>query len=579
MCLEVAPAKFIITKLGAKNVKQEIVCPCPTGNVILHTESLPFSEIPHQSKLFVQYQNDPLSLRKYYPETVESHTQISAYIPKVLENYKVDRNELCDALEDINRRCDATEKTLENIKLLREEDCVAVVSGQQAGLFSGPLYTIYKALSAVKLTECLRGRGFKAVPVFWIATEDHDFEEVSKTFVTGKSGNLVELKNEPKRCYENLPVGYVKLDDSINVTIGELFDELPHTEFTDEIRALFDNIWHSENYFGDAFAELLTKILSNYGLIMLCPLDKRLKKLASPVYVDAINKSEEIVKALRLRSAELEENSYHAQVLITEDYFPLFWQAKDNTRNALKKSEKGTFKTKDDRREFTLEELATIAESEPERFSPSVVLRSVAQDYLLPTVCYFGGAAEIAYFAQSGEVYRILNRPVTPIFHRQSFTIIDSKSEKTLEKYDLELKDLFVGIDNLLPQIVEEYLNPETAKIFAEAEEKINIELNRLDQNLVKIDTTLADNLAKRRRKILYHISAMRNKYHHAQVRRDNTIQRQINSAFSTLMPHKHLQERTLNITSFLNRHGLYFIDWIYQAIDLDDKAHRIISL
>lgn len=560
-------------------MKQEIVCPCPSGSVILQTESVPFAEISGQSKLFIEYQQNPIALKGYYPSVVQSHTQISARIPEVLANHKADRNQLCDALEDMNTACGASEKTLENIKKLRENNCVAVVTGQQAGLFSGPLYTIYKALSAVKMTECLRGRGFNAVPVFWIATEDHDFEEVSKTFVLGRTGELDELKNEPKRCYENLPVGTIQLDESIRETVKELFEDLSSTEFTDELRELIEQSWTPETYFGDAFAKLLTGLFADYGLIILCPLDPRLKQLAAPIYKQAIEKSAEIVDALRKRSDELQEKGYHAQVLVGEDYFPLFWQAKDKTRNALKKSAQGTFKTKDNSREFTLEELAEIAEKEPTRFSPSVVLRSVVQDYILPTICYFGGAAEIAYFAQSGEVYRILDRPNTPIFHRQSFTVIEPKHNKTLDKYELELKDLLVGYENLLPQIVEKYLNSDTAKIFAEAEEKINIELNRLDQNLSQIEPTLADNLAKRRRKIIYHIGAMRNKFHHAQIRKDATLQRQIETMFTALLPHKHLQERTLNVNYFLNRYGFNFVDWIYQAIDLDDKGHRVIYL
>ncbi len=560
-------------------MKQEIICPCPSGNVVLQTESLPFSEIPNQSKLFLDYQNKPLELKKYYPLAVESHTQISQRIPEILANYKTDRQKLCDVLEEANISKGASEKTLENIKLLREEDCVAVVSGQQAGLFTGPLYTIYKALSAVKMTECLRGRGFKAVPVFWIATEDHDFEEVSKIEFVNSQGDLTTIKNEPKRCYENLPVGYVELDESVKSSINELFEDLPHTEFTDELKKTIEETWISGIDYGDAFARLLTKFLGKFGLIILCPLDVRLKRLATEVYVEAIKKSDEIVSAIRERSEELEKIGYHAQVLVTEDYFPLFWQAKDKTRHALKKNENGTFKAKDIEREFTLDELADLAANEPERFSPSVVLRSVVQDYLLPTICYFGGAAEIAYFAQSAEVYRILERPVTPIFHRQSFTIIESKHGKTLDKYDLELKDFFGGIENLLPKIVEEFLNKEMAQIFSEVEEKINIELNRLDQNLSPLEPTLADSLANRRRKIIYHLANIRTKFHHAQIRKDEIIHRQIETAFTSLVPHKALQERTLNVNSFINRHGIYLVDWIYEAIDLDDKGHRIIYL
>lgn len=554
-------------------------CPCPPEKIVLEREGLAFDEIPAQSKIFIEYQKNPLDLSKYYPLAVSSHTQIASRIPEVLASYKTDRNALCNALEEMNGGCKASKKTLENINSLREDDCVAVVSGQQAGLFTGPLYTIYKALSAVKLTECLRGRGFKAVPVFWIATEDHDFAEVSNAHIINKKGDLVELKNEPERCYENLPVGYVKLDDSIKQTIEELFAELPHTEFTDELRIMVESSWRPGVDFGGAFARLLTKIIGDYGLILLCPLCENLKKLAAPVYVEAIKKSEQIVATLRERSAELEEKGYHAQVLVTEDYFPLFWQAANKTRHALKRTADGNYKVKDIEREFSLAELAELAQNEPQRFSPSVVLRSIVQDYLLPTVAYFGGAAEIAYFAQSAEVYKILDRPVTPIFHRASFTLVETKHAKTLDKFDLNFKDLFAGIENLLPHIVEEYLNTETGKLFAEVEEKINVQLNHLDNNLVEVEPTLADNLARRRRKIIYHIGALRNKFYHAEMRKNEDIKRQLDAAFTALVPHKHLQERTINILSFINRYGFNSIDWIYKAIDLDDKEHQILYL
>ncbi|HQU86474.1 MAG TPA: bacillithiol biosynthesis cysteine-adding enzyme BshC [Pyrinomonadaceae bacterium] len=557
-------------------MKQEIVCPCPSGTVVLETESLPFSEIPHQTKLFIEYQQNPLSLKEFYPNAVESHTQISARIPEVLENQKADRNLLCDALDEMNRNFGAGEKTLENIRLLRENDTVAVVTGQQAGLFSGAIYTIYKALSAVKMAECLRGRGHKAVPVFWIATEDHDFEEVSETFVINKNGELAKLKNEPKRK-ENLPVGNIKLDNTIDETVSKLFDELSQTEFSDELRELLVNTWNENNYYGEAFAKFITKLFEKYGLIILDPLDVRLKKLSAPIIKEAIEKSDEIVDALQKRSADLEKKGFHAQVLVGEDYFPLFLIETDGTRNALKKTKVGNFKTKS--HEYSLSELAEIAANEPERFSASVVLRPIVQDYILPTVCYFGGGAEVSYFAQNAEVYRILNRPQMTVFHRQSFTIIESKHRKTLEKYEIEFKDLFAGEEEILPVIVEKYLNSETAKIFAEAEEKINIELNRLDQNLSQIEPTLAENLATRRRKILYHIGALRTKFHHAQIRQDETLKRRFDSMFTAVLPQKHLQERSVNINYFLNRYGIYFIDWLYQAINLDDKGHRIIYL
>jgi len=172
-------------------LEQEIACPGSNGNTVLRAESIPFSHLPGQSRLFTRYQDDPLSLKKYYPSAVSSHAQIAERIPEVLANYHSDRTALCNALDEINHAFGAGPKVFEHIGMLRDADSVAVVTGQQAGLFTGPLYTVYKALSAVRAAECLRGRGFKAVPVFWAATEDHDFEEVSQTFVLDGDGRDV----------------------------------------------------------------------------------------------------------------------------------------------------------------------------------------------------------------------------------------------------------------------------------------------------------------------------------------------------------------------------------------------------
>lgn len=152
----------------------------------LRVETLSFDRIPHQSRLFLDYLRDPVALREFYPSAVRFHHELSARAPEVLAAHQTDRGALCDALQDMNSAWGAGEETLKNIELLRQPDCLAVVSGQQAGLFTGPLYTIYKALSAVKLAGCLMQRQTKAVPVFWIATEDHDFPEVARAEFIGR---------------------------------------------------------------------------------------------------------------------------------------------------------------------------------------------------------------------------------------------------------------------------------------------------------------------------------------------------------------------------------------------------------
>jgi bacillithiol biosynthesis cysteine-adding enzyme BshC len=560
-------------------VTQEIACPAPSGDKNLRIETIPFGELPGQQKLFTEYQSDPLKLRKYYPSAVGSHTEIAARIDEVLRGHNADRTIVCNALEETNKRLAAPAETLANIELLRQERTVAVVTGQQAGLFTGPAYTIYKALSAIREAECLRGRGHSAVPVFWVAGEDHDFDEVSTAAVLDREGKAGEVAVRPDAAIESLPVGRVMPGDTINKTIDELFDALTPTEFTSDVRKMIEAAWRPDATFGDAFGAMLLSLLGRYGLIVLDPLDARLKSQAAPIYSEAIRRSDEIVEALIARSGDIEADGFAPQVLIEKDYFPLFWHDDQKMRIALRRTSKGKIRTKDGSREFSTSELAEIAVREPERFSPSVVLRSVVQDHLLPTVCYFGGGAEVAYFAQSGEVYRLLGRPLTPIIHRQSFTVVEARHARTMERYGLSFKDVMGGIEPILPLIVDGYLNKGTAALIADVEERINTELNRLDQNLSEFDPTLAANLATRRRKILYHIGAIREKFRRSEISRDETVRRQIDNMLAALATGGQLQERGLNITYFLNRYGSNFIDWVYDSIDLDDKGHRIIYL
>jgi bacillithiol biosynthesis cysteine-adding enzyme BshC len=557
----------------------ETACYSTPEEAGLRVETLPFERIPQQSRLFLDYLRDPTALRRFYPSAVRFHHELAERAPEVLSAYKTDRPALCDALEAINRNWGAGDETLRNISRLREADCVAVVTGQQAGLFTGPLYTIYKALSAVKLAGCLTQRGTPAVPVFWIATEDHDFAEVATAEFIGCDCRLASVNVETAMHAEGAPVGSVQLDASIDETIKRLLDVLPTTEFIPEIEKLLRETWSEGRGYGEAFARMLTRLLGCYGLILLDPLDSRLKTFAAPLYSEAARRAPEIAAALVARSRELEEAGYHAQVATSENAFPLFFHTEDGARHAVVRADADTYKVKDMRGQFTLGELAELARRDPCRFSPNVTLRAVVQDYLLPTVAYCGGAAEIAYFAQTAEVYRILNRPATPILPRASLTIVERRTWRTLERYGLSLTDLFEGLDSVLARVVEEHLGSETAETFDRTEESINRDLDVLQEQLRTVDPTLADALETGRRKIKHQLEGLRTRFHRAQMGRDRAAHRQLERAFAALYPHKTLQERHINITSLLARHGSYITNWIYDAINLGSPDHQIVYL
>ncbi len=557
----------------------ETACHATPEQAGLRVEKLAFDQIPGQSKLFLDYLRDPTALRKFYPEAVKRQNDLPARRDRVLSNFRTDRKALCDALERMNRAWRASEQTLKHIETLQESDCIAVVSGQQAGLLGGPLYTIYKALSAVKLSECLNLRGIKSVPVFWIATEDHDFAEVATAHFINRDCNLASVSAPAVIHADGLPVGQSVLDQSIEQTINELLQALPQNEFTTDLKELLRGSYEPGQKFGDAFARLLTKLVGARGLILLDPLDAGLKRLAAPMYSAAAQHAPEIAKAIVNRSRELEADGYHAQVTPSEDAFPLFLHDEQGARHALTKTKEGKYKTKSEPVERSADELSAWALHEPERFSPNVTLRAVVQDFLLPTIAYYGGAAEIAYFAQTSEVYRLLDRPVTPILPRASLTFIEKHTSRSLERYQICLNDFFSGRDHVVARVVSEYLGKDTATAFEHTTETFGKELDALQEQLRRVDPTLAEALDKGRRKINYQLDGLRTRFNRAQVARDQAVNRQLDHAFDLLYPEKNLQERSINVLSFIARHGRYFVDWIFDAIDLEVNEHAVVYL
>jgi bacillithiol biosynthesis cysteine-adding enzyme BshC len=556
----------------------EPACQSTPGGSGLRVERLPFRQIPGQSRLFLEYLEDPTSLRRFYPEAVRFHHELPARRARVLGAYRTDREVLASALRESNARWGASAETFENVERLRSPDSVAVVTGQQAGLFTGPLYTLYKALSAVKLAACLTARGTDAVPVFWMATEDHDWEEVQTAQVIACDGRLASVGVSSELHREGEQVGGVTLDAGVGEATRRLLELVPSSEFLPDLEALVRDAYAPGRRFGEAFARMLAALTGRYGLVILDPLDPGLKRLAAPLYSEAARLGAEIAAATDARSRELESAGYHAQVHTSPDAFPLFL-IHEGARRALARTEGGRYRAKGTGREWTAAELSALALAEPERFSPNVTLRAVVQDYLLPTVAYFGGAAEVAYFAQTAESYRVLNRPATPVLHRASVTVVERRTGRTLERYGLRLEDFFGGLDPVIARVVEGHLGAEVAGAFDETGAAVARALDELQSKLRDFDPTLSDALDGGRRKIAHQLEGLRARFHRAQMRRDRAVLRQLERASTALYPEKGLQERHVNVTSLLARHGRYLVEWVYDAIDLSTGDHQVVYL
>ena len=485
------------------------------------------------------------------------------------------RAALVETLKRQNRRWGASAKTMENLDRLAGDHCRAVVTGQQVGLFTGPAYTIYKALTAVRLAEAYRRRGVEAVPLFWMATEDHDLQEVGRTWILAADSTLNSVQFAQESEGNRLPVGPMSFGPSIAGHLDRFLQRLPDSEFKPVLAARLKRVYRERNTFGEAFAEVVSFLLSEYGLILLDPREPTLKKMARPVFHQVAEAWEKLDELLGGRNRQLAGAGYSPQVSREAGTSFLFWE-KDGKRRGLVRTREG-FSLRGDSE--VLPDLRGLIERAPEQVSPNVLFRPVVQDFLLPTLAYVAGPSEIAYYAQISPLYHALGRVMPPVVPRAGFTVIERRMQKLLDKYRLEFCDLFRGSRALLKQIVEETVNQEVGNRFDRLESAIDSRLGEMEEPLKSVDPTLVGALGTVRKKIQYQLENLRSKFVSAESRRREILTRQIDSLLTTLYPSGAFQERHISIFYFLSRYGPEFLEELYDAIDPSDPDHKLIYL
>jgi bacillithiol biosynthesis cysteine-adding enzyme BshC len=541
------------------------------------SHAIRFSDIPKTSRLFTDYLYDFDRVREFYGSERRNGASLAARAPRVVAQ-QFARDAVADVLMEQNTAAGAGAATLENIARLRQSDSVVIITGQQAGLFTGPLYTIFKALTAIKLAAGLREQGVNAVPMFWIAAEDHDFEEVNHTRLVNREGNLVTITYTACPPKEGKPVGHVILCEEINEDISELLAALPESEFIPRLAADLRQSYQPGLSFADAFGRMMMRLFRDYGVVLINPLDDRLKQVAGEIYSQALSRTPQFADNLVERSAALETAGYHAQVYASRESVPLF-MLDEGRRTAMVRRDDGLYHLKGANKSFRPQELLETVNRCPACFSPNVTLRPVVQDFLLPTLAYIGGPAEIAYFAQLIPNYKLLGRVEPVVLPRASLTLIEKRHAKTLSKHGLEFTDLFPGQHEVMIKVVERSLDRETAAVFDETEKLFEQQMEKLRHSLVRVDPPLADAVKGGRDNILSNIHRLRLRFVSNQTQRDEATRHQIERACAVLYPNKGLQEREINFSYFLARYGYELIDRLYQEIELDSPDHRLVYL
>lgn len=543
----------------------------------MKSQCLPFTQIPHTTRLFLDYLSYTPSVRGMYPRSPIFSEWVKDEAQRVVYD-AARRAKVGEILERQNRAWGASAKALANIERLRR-GAVAAVTGQQVGLFGGPLFSIFKALTAVKLAETATAAGVDCVPIFWLATEDHDLAEVNQVALLSEQSLLQPFSLEggalESAVVTDAPVGTVKFGSEIDSVVESAAALLGDSEVTGWLRQAY----RPGETFGSAFALLFARLFAEWGVVLLDPSDKEFHELAKPLFQAAIERASELDEDLLARGKAIEAAGYHQQVKVTSATTLLF-EVKDGARTVVRRKNSAggdEFVVGEERasREELLERIGRV----PERFNPNVLLRPVVQDYLLPTLVYTGGAAEVAYFAQVGVVYEKLLGRVTPILPRFSATLLEPKADRILTHFQLGLPDVFLGPEKLRESLAARSLPPDLQQRFEEAYASVERSMAALRESIGKLDSTLIDATENTRASVANNIDRLRAKVARAEQQRDEVITRKADALTSALYPHKALQEREVAAVSFVARYGPGLLANLYETIRPDCHDHQVIAV
>lgn len=534
----------------------------------MRSECLPFRQIPHTTPLFTDFLSYSSQVQQFYPRS----PYFNQWFKEEAGAGRYDnqrREQVCAILERQSRARGASSATMQNIARLRN-GAFAAVTGQQVGLFGGPAFSIYKALTAVKLADAATRGGIDCVPIFWLATEDHDLAEVNHTSLPGPDG-LLQTLTATGEGIQDAPVGTLTFGgeiESLVKTAGDLLGD------SDALAALRDSYRAGET-FATAFAKFFTRIFADYGVILLDASDPELHRIAAPIYRAAIERAPELDEALLIRGRELDSAGYHQQVKVASS--TLLFNLRNGARVSVQRSENddSTFSIEDGR--ISRDDLLQQISRAPQNFSPKALLRPVVQDYLLPTLAYVGGPAEVAYFAQAGVVYKALLGKVTPIVPRFSATLIEQKPQAILSHFELAFSDVLSG--TIREKLAARALPAELQTAFDTAKLSLDNSLQSIRAALTRLDKTLVDAADNTASKMKYQLENLGEKAARAELRQNEVLDRKAAYLGNALYPNKTLQERELPGVYFLARYGTDLLRGLYDCIHPDCLDHQVISL
>lgn len=533
---------------------------------------IPFSTFNSFSALFKDYTEHFEKLAPFFAGDFQSDDDLKSVARQAASNHP-NRNALVSALSLQAKTFGLEESSEKLLDTLRNPESVAIVTGQQLGLFGGPLYTLYKITTAIQLADkYVRDFGIPAVPIFWLEGEDHDFDEIASAhFLNGD--DVASVRYTPSGSDPKKAIGRLIIQPEMTQALDALEAMLQPTDFKPEIMNLVRSAYSPGRTMLQAFVTVMNALLGDGRVLFVSPDDPSLKSLCSTLFgqeLEDYNTSARCLEECSIRLA----SQYHIQVQTKPTNIFLHTEL---GRTALDLAPNG-FVTRDGR-SFTQSDLTRLLSEEPGLFSPNVVLRPLMQGTLFPTAAYVAGPGEVAYFAQFKTLYQWAGLQMPIIYPRASATVLEKRIDKILNRYNLNIPSFETTFERLFSQVVLDNMEIDVEAAFKRAGSSIHQAINEIKPIVEQVDKSLSKTTDATRSDLLKEWNRLKDRVLKAERAGQDVVKDQIYRASSNLFPFEGPQERALSPLYFLNKYGLSFGSSLINTLDLDTTSHQVIEL
>jgi bacillithiol synthase len=538
--------------------------------------SLDIREVPGFSSLIREYVHDFSRLSAYYARNPRLDSEYATLAGLCGErDYR--RADLRAALLAQQTVWDAPAVVRARIDALCRPEGLAVCTGQQTGLFGGPLFTVYKALTAVALAEHLQQRLRRpVVPLFWMASEDHDVAEADHVHVADRRGELVQVRHVAWQTPGGFMPANLELGPAIGETLERLRTLLPATEFSDAVYDALAHAYAPARTLSQAFAHWMTRLLGETGLVLVDGADPNLKRLAAGVFRRELEEAPRTSGAILDVSQSLRAAGYPVQIEARPDGVNCFLLQRG--RRPLVRDAAG-FRLRDTGEVIPAASLCRVAEASPEQFSPNVALRPVVQDTLFPTLAYVAGPGELAYFAQLRPVYAAFGVPMPVIVPRATVSLLEPRIGQLLTRFRLGLPDLTAEPEQLASRILRAQLPPDLGATLAAARQGVDEIFRQIGEAVAAVDPTLKATAGQTSGHIKGHLDQLEKKAVQALKRREADTGQQLQRLRDALMPGGKLQERVYPVLPYLAKYGFGLVRTLREQIAGPGWAHQLVPI